>query len=294
MSLLKKNQLKQFVIIDGTKYPVIIEGSGEIPCVCIGLGTLMQRSLSMQFKHLFTVYSFDLYFSENKINSDLTYFTMEKIVHDYLKAIQQLHLVKPVVLAHSCFGIVSIELAKNKNVDLSGLILVASAPQWNSESINATNSYFFKHAEKERIQNDIERKQYYQSIKSPEDSELSIEKYLSDTARYWGDWNTPEGRIRALWKDIRLNETVITLFYEKILPSHNLSKDLDKVDIPIILLAGEQDYDSIPLVQWETYPKPLNFTIINCGKVGHWPNLENSHLFDQSVKEWQLKIGYGD
>lgn len=280
----------KYVVIEGKEYPVAIQGSGKIACVCIGIGTLMQRTLSEQFKRLFTVYSFDLYFGTSDTDAKLENLTMKMIVSHCIAAIQQLNLVKPIILAHSCFGIVAMEIAKLENDNLGGLILVACAPQWNEFSISATNDYFLAHADMERIQNDILRKQHYQKIKSPNDSELSIEKYISDTARYWGDFKISESMIRTLWENIVLNEVVINLFYEKILPSHDLNDGLKKITIPIILLAGEYDYDSTPLMQWEFYPRPTNFTIVNCGQVGHWPNVECASFFDQSIDKWLRNV----
>ncbi len=56
--------------------------------------------------------------------------------------------------------------------------------------------------------------------------------------------------------------------------------------MPIILLAGQYDFDSVPLKLWEQFPHPPHFTTIDCGAVGHWPNIENPQLFDKAIKNW--------
>lgn len=278
--------VNQFVTICGIQYPIEKQGTGQIPCLCIGIGSLMQRTLSDEFKKIVTVYSIDLYYVNNDKRPNPKDLTMKLLADHVLEIVRQLNLDKLILLAHSCFGILALEIAKYCNENIEGLILVASAPQWNQVSIEATNKYFQEHAEPERITNDLERKQYYTKIKKPTDSEVSVEKYISDSARYWSDFNIPEEKIRWLWNDIQPNDEVINQFFEEILPVHDLAKDIEKVQIPVLLLAGEYDFDSIPLVQWKIFPKPQKFTIVNCGKIGHWPNLENPSGFDEAVKNW--------
>ncbi len=278
------------ITIDKLQYPVSIQGVGKIDCLCIGLGNLMQRSLSEEFKKTFKVYATDLYFVKAHHLVDVQKITMQRLVSDILETIQQLKLEKPVIVAHSCFGIVALEVAKQAKAHLKGVILVASAPQWNEDSQALTDNYFQKQAEPARIANDKKRKQHYARTKKPNDSELSLEKYISDSARYWGNFDVADSDIYALWDGIDIEEEMINQFYETILPAYNLALGIEKINTPVILLAGFRDYDSIPLVQWATYPQPENFTIIDCGDVGHWPQLENTKLFDESVKAWVTKI----
>jgi pimeloyl-ACP methyl ester carboxylesterase len=210
---------------------------------------------------------------------------MEILVADICETISQLNLDQPMIMAHSCFGIVALEVAK-KLPTLKGVILVACAPEWNSQSLAFTEKYYQTHAERARLANDKKRKALYLLTKKPTDSELSIEKYIADSARYWGNFEVTDEEILALWRGIKVNDWVANQFYETILPSHDLKKEIETIEAPVLLLAGERDYDSIPLVQWANYPHPSNFTIINCGPVGHWPQLENTLLFDNSVKNW--------
>jgi len=277
--------MNKVVSLNGQSYPVEVEGKGPIPCLCIGIGSLMLRSLSVQFKELFTVYSVDLYFDAANKHNEPSRLTMNTLALDVIKVIEGLGLSKPVIIAHSCFGILALEVAK-LTTDLRGIILVASAPQWNSQSIAATNDYFSTHAEPERIKNDQERKAKYALIKKPTDSEVSIERYIADSARYWADFNVTDEEIKALWKGTVIDDAVVNQFFEVILPNYDLKFHLEKVVCPVILLAGEKDFDSIPLVHWQTYPRPSHFTLIHCGDVGHWPQLEARELFDKSVGDW--------
>lgn len=286
-----KRSIQKWVSIEGKQYPVTIEGNGAHSCLCIGIGTLMQRTLSEKFKSFCTVYSSDLYFAAKYPYTNPDNLNMTVMVNHVLQEIEQLKLKNVVLVAHSCFGILALEVAKQNNTNIAGVILVASAPQWNDSSLALTNEYFEKNAESERLAEDRKRKQYYAAIKKPTDSELSVEKYISDTARYWGNFHVSDDFIRELWDGLEVSDEVSNQFYGKILPKYILATGIEKITIPVILLAGERDFDSIPLVQWKDYPKPRNFTIINCGPIGHWPNLEASALFDKSVHDWLQELG---
>jgi pimeloyl-ACP methyl ester carboxylesterase len=272
--------------LNNTEYPVLKEGNGSVDCLTVGLGVLLQRSLSSEFKKLFTVYATDSYFIEDFKHPNPKTVTMQTLVDDIIAMIDQLKLNKPILIPHSCFGMVAMEVAKQAGDKIGGIILVASAPQWNAESIAFTNQYFMDHAEPERIANDKMRKEHYARVRKPTDSEVSIGKYISDTARYWGNYHINEDEIYALWDGIHINDDMINQFFEVILPQYDLKQHIERVTVPVILLAGTQDYDSLPLIQWKDYPKPPKFTIINCGDVGHWPQLESTALFDNAIQEW--------
>lgn len=275
-----------FVNIEGKQYPVDIQGTGKIACLCIGIGSLYQRTLSNYFKEIFAVYAIDLYFTHKYKLNDPTKLSMKDLGEHIIEVCRQLDLNKPVIFGHSCFGILALEVAKIANKQMGGILLVASAPEWNMDSIQKTNQYFNEHADAERISNDNQRKQKYELIRKPTDSEVSIERYIADSARYWGDFHISNEAIYALWEGIECDDVIMNHFFLHLLPQYNLAINIEKVTAPVLLLAGELDFDSIPLVQWQSYPHPKNFIIINCGAVGHWPNLENKIVFDTAVQNW--------
>ena len=267
------------VLIDGIKYPVIIHGNGMTPCLCIGVGTLMQRTLSAVFKKYFTVYSVDLYWIKGNRLKLPTALTMTKITDDIFSVIDQLGLEKPLLLGNSTFGIVAAEAAKRCNANLRGVIMVASPPGWNDTLTNFARAYFDKHASYERKVNDKFRKEQYQLIKKPGESEVSINAYEADSARYWGNFEISREFIENLWRDVEADDEVFNHFFSTILPQHDLASNIKNIAVPVVLAGGRLDYDCVPLKHWEHYPKPQNFTILDCGDVGHWPNFRKSIIF---------------
>lgn len=277
---------QQLITLNGQQYPVLKQGTGKIPCLCIGIGSLMQKTLSSDFKKIFTVYSTDLYWIRKYRLNNVAELTLEKIIADIFSMIKQLNLKNPVLCGHSNFGIVATEAAKNPTVNISGVIMMASAPGWNQSVIQFAHQYFDKYASAERKVNDKLRKEKFLLIKKPDESEISLNYYESDSARYWGDFNITREFLEKLWSGIEVDNNIINHFFNNLLPEHDLSLDINKISVPIILIAGSHDFDSVPLSLWQQFPQPPHFTIIDCGAVGHWPNLENQQLFDNAISEW--------
>jgi len=141
--------------------------------------------------------------------------------------------------------------------------------------------------------NDIQRRENYLKIKKPNESLGSVNAYEADAARYWKDFNLSHDFFECLWKDIQVDDDIINHFFSDLLPTYNVTDKIDQILVPVVLFAGQLDFDSAPLMQWNALPKPANFTIIDCGETGHWPQLENPTLFASAFRSW-LKEKYDD
>src|SRR5688572_2110555 len=108
---LKEGKFYKDIYLDDKAYPVYLDGDGKNPCLCIGIGSLMQKTLSQRFKNIFSVYSTDLYWINKNRLLDPSQLTMEKIIDDIFSVIEQLDLKNPTLLAHSAYGIVALEAA---------------------------------------------------------------------------------------------------------------------------------------------------------------------------------------
>ncbi len=274
------------IAVNNVSYPVYIDGNGTKPCLCIGIGSLMQKTLSANFKTWFTTYATDLYWIHENRLPDCSTLTMQQIITDIHHVMTQLALEKPIILAHSAYGIVALELAKNSLANISGIIMVGSPPAWNDKVITFARNYFDTQASHERKENDKQRKERFQKMRKPGESDISINAYEADTARYWGNYQLERAFLEALWQGSEADDAVMNHFFCHILPQHDLSHDIDKINVPVLLAAGQLDFDCVPLSLWDQHPKPSQFTMIDCGAVGHWPNLENATLFDREVINW--------
>lgn len=278
-------------VLHGHTFDIKVNGNGKFPCFIIGIGSLMAKTLSERIKGLLTLYSSNVYWIAKDRLDDPQKLTLDLIVDDVLSVIDQLKLDKPLLLAHSCHGIVALEAAKRKDANISGVILVASPPCWNPQMIAFAREHFDTHASPERKANDKKRQEKYAKLKKPGDSCINLNVYEADTARYWADFDVASDQLAELWNGIEVDDALALHFFDHLLPAHDLSKDMHKVKVPVFLAAGRHDYDSVPLELWKEFPHPKNFTILDCGmESGHWPNIECQEMFDTAVEKWLAKV----
>ena len=246
----------------------------------------MQRTLSRNFNKMFSVYSTDMYWIQQQRLTDCTQITMQQIVDDIHAVIKQLKLINPIIVAHSAYGIVALEFAKQHGDNIGGVIMVGSPPAWHDDVITFARKYFDEHASIERKANDQARKDNFKLIKQPGESDISLNAYEADSARYWGDFNIKRTFLEDLWRGVEADDATMNHFFGVILPKNDLAKNIGRIDIPVLLAAGRLDFDCVPLALWRHASHPSKFTIIDCGEVGHWPHLENSAVFDCAVEKW--------
>ncbi len=60
--------------------------------------------------------------------------------------------------------------------------------------------------------------------------------------------------------------------------------------MPVLVAAGESDYDSTPLYHWRHFAHPRDFTLIDCSESGHWPHAENAPVFDSAFGQWAARL----
>jgi pimeloyl-ACP methyl ester carboxylesterase len=273
----------------GKHYPLAIEGTGPIPCLIPGSGTLIKNTISARFKKMFTVYSADLYWHSDFKHPHPAQVTMDQICDDMIAIARQLNIREYILFGHSAFGLVSIEIAK-KDPFVSGVILVGSPTASNEEVGIQADNYFKSHADSDRKENDRGRKEYYLKNRKPNDSLLSLEAYTSLSARYWADYSINDTILKKVWHGMRYEAELSEHFFSNILPSCHLLKDIEKVKCPVFLAGGKYDFDCIPLELWKTkeviniFRKQLK--IVEFLNSGHWPHFEETELFDHNVEQW--------
>lgn len=278
-------QKKSNVALHGNTYPVLIDGNGDIPCLCLGLGSLYQRTMSEKFKKLFTLYTSDFYWVENAPAFDHRQLTIEMICRDVIECARQLDLKNYVVLGHSVFGGLVMELAKYQDPQLKGVIAIGATPGWDDKIIQFKNDYFEQHASPARKQRFQALQDEYLKNKKPDDSLGSIDAYYAESPKYFAKPITRE-QMDAIWQGIHCNDVVINYLFEDLFPHYDFEVNVDKIDVPVALLAGRKDYDSVPLELWKHYQRPKAMTNYDCGDVGHWPHIEAAECFDAYLESW--------
>jgi len=273
------------VDVRGAQYPVTVAGKG-IPCLTIGIGTLMQRTLSANFMNHCKVYSSDLYWDQKNSLGKNSSLTLGHMIEDIAELAQNLRIQNYIIIAHSAFGIIAAEFAKKYPGYASGLIMVGTPVNSNSEVAEHNNHIFQHYADERRKSIDLKRRET--AAKADLSSLNMNEKFLyeyiyRDAPRYWYD---PEFDCTDLWKGIMLDGVISQLFSE-ILPSIDVRENLETIEEPIFLAAGLSDYDCCPVQLWSALPnRPKNMTLSIFEKSGHYPHYEEQELFDERVIKW--------
>jgi pimeloyl-ACP methyl ester carboxylesterase len=280
----------KMVQLRGRQYPVMVEGTGQIPCYGFGTGGLLQKTLSDKFKAQYQTYTSDTYWINSGKLEHPERLTMDDLVDDVLATVQQLGLKEYVLLGFSCFGIVAMEAAKRRPQGLLGILAVAAPPRWDDAGIARAQAHFEADATPERKKNHLARRAHFEKVKQPGESIVSVNNYIADAAKYFHDYEVSDETIRELWRGIEAEDGMMNRFFGEILPNYSLAEGLDKVDVPVAVITGRHDYDSSADQLWLDYPKPRLYTAIDCGDTGHWPHYENAEFFDAAVAKWTQEV----
>ena len=277
------------VTVGERQYPLATSGIGKIPLVAVGIGSHIQMTFSPQLRRRFTIHSSDLYWiSSHRIQAP--HLTLEQIVADACTTVEMSGAEKPIVAGFSCFGLLALEVAKRMGGNIRGVMMISTPPGWNDAIIAFAQNHFASHASVERQENDRNRRAHFAKIRRPGESLVSINAYEADAARYWKDYSVDREFLEALWAGITVDDDIINHFFGSILPTYNVATNLNSIIVPTALFAGQYDYDSTPLLLWQKSPQPCQFTMVDCGESGHWPNLENRDVFDPAVEHWAQSL----
>lgn len=171
----------------GHSYPVCMTGQG-IPCLVIGTGLIIQRTLSPRFKQHCKVYASDLYWDARYKLEDVHPLTMERLVEDIAELSHTLQLSSYVLLGHSAFGLVALEYAKKYCSKLKGLMMIGTPIASNDNIATKNDAYFKSHADPQRQTIDSQRREAFaqQDLSQLDFSERFLKQYIwRDAPRYW-------------------------------------------------------------------------------------------------------------
>ncbi len=281
----------QDVVLHKNNYPIVVTGSGTIPVLCLGIGTLSQHSLSSRFRETFKIYSSDFYWVNGNQPITLSKLTIKQICMDIIETARQLKLKNYILLGHSVFGGLAIEVAKYQDPQLAGVIGIGATPGWDEKIIQFKNDYFDKHACDYRKNRFQQLQEKYQTIKNEGESLGSINAYYAESPKYFAN-DVSRNEILELWKGVECNDAVINHLFENLLVKYRFAENIEKVNVPVIIAGGRKDYDSVPLEIWKQFPTPKFFKLLDCGEVGHWPHLEDPETFDNGIEAWVEKAGF--
>lgn len=271
--------------IKNVAYPITVSGCGK-PCLVIGIGTLMMRTLSQKFKTIYEVYSSDLYWDSRYKQTNTKPMTMQQILDDIAELAENLKLSSYTLFAHSAYGIVALEFAKQHPPSLAGVIMVGTPLNSNSEVAADNNQCFELNADPNRKKIDLERQIKFskKNLEKLDPTTQFLQTYIHrDAPRYWHD---PSFDCTPLWEGIPINTELLNHFFSTVLPKCDVRIGLENIDCPVFLAAGMSDFDCCPWVWSEIHNPPTKLIVSKFEKSGHYPHYEEASLFDERIHAW--------
>ena len=277
---------KMFIEIDGNKYPIKGDLSHPAPVVIIGMGTLLYESLSLNLREQLPFIVSDLYWLKDSALKKPEELTIDLAAAHIDAMLKQLNINHATLMAHSAFGLLALHAALNSQ-RVANVILVATPPVSNPILGAYADKYFQEHASPARQAVDREFQADVEKREKAGEALPFVEKYIGRTARFFSRYTIEPSVQREMWRNSTPDEKTMTHFFATLLPSHDTEAHT-RLTKPVCLLAGEKDYDCLPLISWDEFGhKPIHFDIIEIPDTGHWPQWENSECFDSELCRWR-------
>lgn len=272
------------VAVPGATLSYRVEGAGE-PLLVVGSSVYYPRTFSRNLRQSCTLVCADLpHFV--RLGPDFKY---ESINFDaYAKYIEAIRaaagLERVVVLGHSHHGNVALEYAKRYPQRVSHLVMIGSPPVNIAQTVEEAEQYWASHAPEERKlilqrrRSSVDERRL--ASRPPTDAYIS--HYVADAPLYWND---PDYNASWLWEGMTFSMEAIHAF-RNLYQDYELNWDSQSLNIPVLVVMGEQDY-AVPHTLWEgVLPKLRDVTFRLLKHSGHTPQLEQPDEFDHILLRW--------
>lgn len=271
------------ILLHDKKYNMIIEGSG-IPCLIIGLASIPFKLLPEELKTKYCFISSDIYWGSSENPLDIVNVTIDTLVDDIESIRRSLGLEKVVILSHSAFGILAFAYALKYGENVAGIIAIASPPYWNDAVLADGKKRFAEKASLERKAAFNDDFLQYQAVdlNKLSKSEAWILKYNTSNAKYWHDFKEDH---TAIWNDISVNSDLFDHFFVTLLSRYDKSKEYLRIQSPVFLALGEEDYIVSPHL-WKNKANYPEWTVKTYENSAHYPMLEEADKFAKDIIAW--------
>ncbi|MAT56599.1 MAG: alpha/beta hydrolase [Ignavibacteriae bacterium] len=273
---------------DGFKLQYIIKGNGK-PILVIGSAVYYERTFSEDLtKNYKLVFIDHRGFAVGNECKDKSKYKLEFILDDIELIRKKLNLGKIVIAGHSGHAFMALEYAKKYNENVSRIIMMNVSPNYSYESHAASERYFRESVdfEREKLLNDNLAILKNEIDKAPEKALITY--CLLTGPKSWYKYNFDASE---LWKDVEVNMTLFDYMWGEVFRDIDITKNLDKVKQPVLLILGHFDYLVPPFYLWESVrDKFNNLTVKIFNRSGHTPHYEEQDLFNKVLTDWLNKI----
>lgn len=280
--------LRGHVYSSGFKLQYIVEGNG-VPAIVVGSSLYYSRTFSKNLRNrLKLVFSDHRGFSPPYDCKDTSLFQLDSLIDDTERVRKELGFDKIIVIGHSGHAFMALEYAKKYPAHVSHVVMIGVGPNYSHEGHEAAQRYL----------NDSvcpERKAALAAnlAKLPQEIEAAPSKAFITYSllmgpKSWFDYNYDA---RKLWEGVEVNMVMFDYVWGEVFRDIDITKNLDKLQVPVLLALGRYDYLVPPPYMWEgVRDKFSNLTIRIFEKSSHVPQFEEPELFDQELLDWLFKL----
>lgn len=279
------NYIKTGTIVRGDWIlPYRIEGIGK-PALVIGSILYYSRTFSPNLRHFLQFIFMDHRgFATPPTHFSNEEFSLDILIDDIEHMRKALGLEKIIIIGHSGHGYMALEYAKKYPQHVSHVVLLGMGPDQSKESHESADQYFQETVcpERKGVLEQNLKKLPTELKEHPERRFIIFALRLG--ARSWYDYNFDAV---SLWQGVTVNMAMFDYVWGEIFRDIDITKDLEKFDIPVFLGLGVYDYLVAPFYTWNTIrPTFKNLTFRLFAKSGHTPQYEEQELFNKELLEW--------
>ncbi|MUH01169.1 alpha/beta fold hydrolase [Scytonema sp. UIC 10036] len=272
---------------NGFQFQYILEGDGT-PAIVIGSSLYYSRTFSNNLRNsLKLVFVDHRGFSPPYDCKDITQFQLDILVDDIELVRKELGFEKIIIIGHSGHAFMALEYAKKYPANVSYAVMICGAPSYSHEAHKASVRYL-----NDSVCPDRKAVLAKNLARLPQEIEAAPEKSfitfcLLMGPKSWFDYNYDATK---LWEDVEVNMTMFDYVWGEVFRDIDITKNLDKLQAPVLLALGRYDYLVPPPYLWEPIrDKFPNLTIRIFEKSSHAPHFEEPELFDRELLNWLSK-----
>nr|BFD67551.1 alpha/beta hydrolase [Bdellovibrio sp. HAGR004] len=211
-----------------------------------------------------------------------TDYELGKICQDTEDLRQACGFTQSVVVGHSAHGYLALEYARRYPKSVSQVVMICTGPSHGAPMNEAFRRWEETIAPERKAQFALDQTQY--SLSGAESGRRFITYCQALNAKSWFD---PHFDASPLWQDVKANDDAMDYLYGEVFRDYDTRQALQEISAPILLICGLHDYGVAPFWTWnELRNTSPNFTVKVFEKSGHYPQLEESQVFDLLLRDW--------
>ena len=272
------------VYSSGFKLQYIVEGNGT-PTIIVGSSLYYSRTFSHNLRnHLKLAFVDHRGFSPPYDCKDTSKFQLDTLVDDIELVRKELGFDKIIIMGHSGHAFMALEYAKKYPAYVSHVVMMCVAPNYSHAGHVAAERYLNDSVCPERKAVLAENLTRLPQLMEAAPEKAFITYCLLMGPKSWFDYNYDATK---LWEGVEVNMAMFDYVWGEVFRDIDITKNLDKLQAPVLLALGRYDYLVPPAHMWEgVRDKFNNLTIRIFEKSSHTPQFEEPELFDKELLDW--------